>query len=81
MGAGTAIEPGNIAGPLDAPATATSIGGGTHTVAKGAVIGRVTDFFGNVIGEVKAPFDGEVMYVVGTPAMSKGEPVAMIATK
>ena len=52
-----------------------------HTVAKGAVIGRVTDFFGNAIGEVKAPFDGEVMYVVGTPAMSKGEPVAMIATK
>ncbi len=52
-----------------------------HTVAKGAVIGRITDFFGNVIAEVKAPFDGEVMYVVGTPAMSKGEPVAMIATR
>lgn len=52
-----------------------------HTVAKGAVIGRVTDFFGTVIAEVKAPFDGEVMYVVGTPAMSKGEPVAMIATR
>jgi predicted deacylase len=52
-----------------------------HTVAKGAVIGRVTDFFGNVIAEVRAPFDGEVMYVVGTPAMSKGEPVAMIATR
>lgn len=52
-----------------------------HTVAKGAVIGRITDFFGTVIAEVKAPFDGEVMYVVGTPAMSKGEPVAMIATR
>ncbi len=52
-----------------------------HTVAKGAVIGRVTDFFGAVIAEVKAPFDGEIMYVVGTPAMSKGEPVAMIATR
>lgn len=52
-----------------------------HTVAKGAVIGRITDFFGAVIAEVKAPFDGEVMYVVGTPAMSKGEPVAMIATR
>lgn len=52
-----------------------------HTVAKGAVIGRVTDFFGAVIAEVKAPFDGEVMYVIGTPAMSKGEPVAMIATR
>jgi hypothetical protein len=52
-----------------------------HTVAKGAVIGRVTDYFGTVIGEVKAPFDGEIMYVVGTPAMSKGEPVGMVATR
>jgi hypothetical protein len=52
-----------------------------HTVAKGAVIGRITDFFGRVLAEVKAPFDGEVMYVIGTPAMSKGEPVAMIATR
>jgi hypothetical protein len=27
---------------------------------------------------VRAPFGGAVLYVVGTPAMSKGEPVAMI---
>lgn len=52
-----------------------------HTVAKGAVIGRITDYFGTVVAEVKAPFDGEVMYVIGTPAMSRGEPVAMIATR
>jgi predicted deacylase len=52
-----------------------------HTVAAGAVIGRLTDFFGDEIGVVRAPFDGEVMYVVGTPAMSQGEPVAMIATR
>lgn len=52
-----------------------------HTVAAGAVIGRLTDFFGDEIGVVRAPFDGEVMYVVGTPAMSRGEPVAMIATR
>jgi hypothetical protein len=51
------------------------------TVSKGGLIGRVTDFFGNLIAEVTAPFDGEVMYVVGTPAMSKGEPVAMVATR
>jgi predicted deacylase len=49
-----------------------------HTVAAGTVIGVLTDFFGNVIAEVKAPFAGEVLYVIGTPAMSKGEPVGMV---
>lgn len=49
-----------------------------NTVAQGTVVGRVTDFFGNIVAEVRAPFAGEVLYVVGTPAMSKGEPVAMI---
>lgn len=52
-----------------------------HTVSAGAVIGRLTDFFGDEIAVVRAPFDGEVMYVVGTPAMSRGEPVAMVATR
>jgi predicted deacylase len=52
-----------------------------HTVSRGAVIGILTDFFGDRIAEVRAPFDGEVMYVVGTPAMSKGEPVGMIAAR
>lgn len=49
-----------------------------HTVTEGTLIGRVTDFFGNTIAEVSAPFAGEVLYVVATPAMSRGEPVAMI---
>jgi hypothetical protein len=48
-------------------------------VGQGTVIGYVTDFFGQRVGEVRAPFAGAVLYVVGTPAMSKGEPVAMIA--
>jgi hypothetical protein len=52
-----------------------------HTVAEGTVIGRLTDFFGDEIAVVRAPFDGEVMYVVATPAMSKGEPVAMVARR
>ena len=51
-----------------------------HTVADGTVIGRVTDFFGTTLQEVRAPFAGEVLYVVGTPAMSQGEPVAFIGT-
>jgi predicted deacylase len=49
-----------------------------HTVGQGTVIGYVTDFFGRRTAEVRAPFAGAVLYVVGTPAMSKGEPVAMI---
>jgi predicted deacylase len=51
------------------------------TVARGAVIGWLTDLFGDRIAEVRAPFDGEVMYVVATPAMNRGEPVAMIAAR
>lgn len=51
-----------------------------QTVAAGAVIGRVTDFHGKVLEEIKAPFAGEILYVVGTPAMNKGEPVGFIGT-
>ena len=47
-------------------------------VKQGTVIGRVTDFHGKVLEEIKAPFAGEVLYVVGTPAMNKGEPVGFI---
>lgn len=49
-----------------------------QTVAEGAVIGRVTDFHGTLLEEIKAPFAGEILYVVGTPAMNKGEPVGFI---
>lgn len=51
-----------------------------QTVAAGAVIGRVTDFHGKLLEEIKAPFAGEILYVVGTPAMNKGEPVGFIGT-
>jgi predicted deacylase len=49
-----------------------------HTVAEGTLIGRVTDFFGKTLQEIRAPFGGEVLYVVGTPAMNESEPVAFI---
>jgi predicted deacylase len=52
-----------------------------HTVAKGTRLGRVTDFHGKVLEEVLAPFDGEILYVVATPPITKGEPVAMIGGK
>jgi hypothetical protein len=34
-----------------------------------------------VLDEVLAPFDGGVRYIIGTPPMTKGEPVAMIGTR
>ncbi|HET7697301.1 MAG TPA: M14 family metallopeptidase [Vicinamibacterales bacterium] len=47
-------------------------------VKKGARLGHITDFHGRTIEEVIAPFDGQILYVVGTPPVTKGEPVAMI---
>lgn len=53
-----------------------------QTVAKGARLGRVTDFHGTVLEEVTAPLAGEILYVLGTPPVSKGEPLLFVgATK
>ena len=49
-----------------------------HTVQKGTVIGMVTDFFGNRLAEIPAPFAGVMLYVVATPAISEGEPLGMV---
>ncbi len=49
-----------------------------QSVATGTLVGRVHDPFGTVLGEVRAPFAGEVLYVVATPPVTKGEPVAFI---
>jgi predicted deacylase len=51
-----------------------------HTVAQGTLLGRITDFHGRVLEEIRAPFAGEILYVVGTPPISKGEPVAFVAS-
>ena len=50
-----------------------------HSVAADALIGRIVDPFGNVLREVRAPFAGEMLYVVATPPVSEGEPLGMIA--
>ncbi len=47
-------------------------------VQKGQLIGYLTDFFGNRIQEARAPYDGIVLYIVATPPMSPGEPMASI---
>lgn len=52
-----------------------------HTVAEGTLLGRVTDFFGKTLAEIRAPFAGEVLYVIGTPAISRGEPIAFIGAR
>jgi predicted deacylase len=52
---------------------------GQH-VTRGDGIGHITDFHGKTLESIKAPFDGDVMYVVATPPISKGEPLAMIGT-
>jgi predicted deacylase len=49
-----------------------------QTVAEGALLGRVTDPFGKTLHEARAPFAGEVLYVVGTPPVTDGEPLAYI---
>jgi predicted deacylase len=47
-------------------------------VKNGAVLAHITDFFGKKIAEVKAPFAGVVLYVVATPPISEGQPVACV---
>jgi predicted deacylase len=49
-----------------------------QTVAAGALLGRITDFFGNQLAEIRAPFAGRMLYVVATPAISVGEPLGMV---
>jgi hypothetical protein len=52
-----------------------------HTVAEGALIARITDFHGALLQEVRAPFAGEVLYVVATPPIKAGEPVGFVAER
>jgi predicted deacylase len=49
-----------------------------QSVATGALLGRLTDPFGNLTHEIRAPFAGEVLYVVATPPVSEGEPLAFV---
>lgn len=49
-----------------------------HSVAEGTLLGYVTDFFGKRLFELRAPFSGEVLYILGTPPVSQSEPLAMI---
>ena len=48
-------------------------------VTEGAVLGLLLDFFGDELTTIRAPFSGVVNYVISTPPVSQGEPVAMIS--
>ena len=50
-----------------------------YAIAEGGLLGVLTDLFGEKIQEVRAPFAGVVNYVVDTPPVSEGEPLAMVS--
>jgi predicted deacylase len=52
-----------------------------QTVTAGTLIARITDFHGRVLEEIRAPFDGQILYVVATPPITKGEPVGYIGQR
>ena len=47
-------------------------------VKQGELLAVVNDFFGNVLAEVRAPFAGVLLYILGTPPINAGEPVAFV---
>lgn len=45
------------------------------TVTEGQLVGTVRDYWGNLKEEIKAPFGGLILYIIGTPPANKGEPL------
>lgn len=61
------------------------VGGAWHArvdrgarVSAGQILGQLTDYFGHPTVQVRAPYAGTVLYVIGSPAITKGEPVALV---
>ncbi|MGD8928676.1 MAG: M14 family metallopeptidase [Lysobacterales bacterium] len=50
-----------------------------YAIAEGGLLGELRDPYGELITEIRAPFAGVVNYVLGTPPVSEGEPVAMVS--
>ena len=50
---------------------------GTY-VAAGMKIGYVTDYFGRIVQEARAPVAGVVLYICAVPSMTKGAAIANI---
>ncbi len=67
--------------PADSPNKAGMFYPSVHKaqmVEKGSLLGVVKDFFGNPLYEARAPFAGEVLYIISTPPISAGEPLAFV---
>lgn len=47
-------------------------------VEEGALLARITDFFGETIAEVRSPLAGIVLYIVATPPIAKGQPIGCV---
>ncbi|MDZ7643253.1 MAG: hypothetical protein U5K76_02850 [Woeseiaceae bacterium] len=50
-----------------------------YAIAEDGLLGVLVDAFGDPMAEIRSPFAGIVNYVVATPPVSKGEPVAMVS--
>lgn len=46
-----------------------------YWVKKGEKVGCITDYFGEIIDELYAPFSGVILYIIHTPPITKGEPL------
>ena len=46
-----------------------------YYVKEGQVVGTVTDYLGQWKEDVKAPFTGILLYIIGTPPCNQGEPL------
>ncbi len=46
-----------------------------YYVQEGQIVGTITDYLGQTKEDVKAPFTGILLYVIGTPPCNAGEPL------
>lgn len=46
-----------------------------YYVTQGEKVGYTTDYLGNVVEELRAPFSGILLYIINTPPISNGEPL------
>lgn len=46
-----------------------------YYVRAGQIVGTITDYLGRWVEDVKAPFTGILLYVIGTPPCNSGEPL------
>jgi hypothetical protein len=73
----TYLDPVKI---LESPATGVFfplVERGSH-VAEGQTLARITDLQGLPVADLKAPFSGVVLYIIGTPPVNKGNPAVFL---